>query len=433
MSEGIQDVAWRVRACDAPMFDLELFGYWMFSSLKPGPARDRELRRQIYLGVVHTLRQVRDHGAQAIVGFGQGAVMAWLVAHGPIRDLSFKARSVAEVERSSLMAAWNSVRYLELLKPRVGIQNGGLKELLSVVEVIGEPDQIEIKVMIDKLDGQREEGSFIGRNSPGAQIVETEKGRWFPKQEWTFAPRLQRPTLPLDDDDAEVENQCVLDIGDEVRRLTGETRHLEAARQEAETYSSGVLARVDQQGAKIHRSEILECLRKWGFGRNTARQNVTPEGHDWVHSENFGMTRDKQGQCGVSRITHKYPHVMRLFCKWLRENLPTTWNAFKFTSINVNKGYAAPLHRDGSNLGPSVGAGFGNYVGGRLNLWESDELVPPTAEDTSLPIELMKEGDSFDGRCLHEAGAFGGEGFSLIWLTHNVCPDNWKANIGARQ
>ena len=101
--------------------------------------------------------------------------MAWLAAHGPIRDLVFKGRNISEAERNSLMIAWNPTRYMELIKPRVGIQDGDLKELLSV-EVVGGPDQMEIEVVADKFGGQREEGSFVGRNSLGAKLSKPKKG-----------------------------------------------------------------------------------------------------------------------------------------------------------------------------------------------------------------------------------------------------------------
>merc|ERR1712187_714428 len=71
--------------------------------------------------------------------------------------------------------------------------------------------------------------------------------------------------------------------------------------------------------------------------------------------------------------TTKYPEFTELIVKWLMDRLPKETKEFRFTSLNLNKNYAARLHRDGNNFGPSMIAAFGKFEGGELNYWSEDD------------------------------------------------------------
>merc|ERR1719330_2303643 len=74
----------------------------------------------------------------------------------------------------------------------------------------------------------------------------------------------------------------------------------------------------------------------------------------------------------------RYPEFTQLLCRWLRERCPAELQQeFAFTSININKNYAGKLHRDGNNSGPSFIKAFGDFTGGELNYWPSDDRKTP--------------------------------------------------------
>ena len=48
-------------------------------------------------------------------------------------------------------------------------------------------------------------------------------------------------------------------------------------------------------------------------------------------------------------------------------------SAIPFTTITMNKRYAARLHRDSRNDGPSIGNAVGKFSGGKLLYWQRDD------------------------------------------------------------
>jgi hypothetical protein len=120
-----------------------------------------------------------------------------------------------------------------------------------------------------------------------------------------------------------------------------------------------------------------------------------------------------------------YSGVFRLFSQYLleRSSVSTELTSFTFTSINVNSGYAAKIHRDSNNVGLSVAKAFGDYVGGRLRTWEDDRRKSledfDRAASRSYDIGPGSEGGLllFDGHDAHEVEDFEGERFSLVYFT----------------
>ena len=45
--------------------------------------------------------------------------------------------------------------------------------------------------------------------------------------------------------------------------------------------------------------------------KNKNRQNVFPEGVDFVHSDTLGLTRDRRGKTGLDAYTRERPNVFR--------------------------------------------------------------------------------------------------------------------------
>merc|ERR1739848_471638 len=96
--------------------------------------------------------------------------------------------------------------------------------------------------------------------------------------------------------------------------------------------------------------------------------------------------------------------VPRLLNRWLLDRLPSDMKDFKFTSLNLNCNYAAKLHRDGNNFGPSMIRAFGQFTGGELNYWpEDDRKTQPKLEllsdERKKVLELNKGLALFNGNC----------------------------------
>ena len=82
--------------------------------------------------------------------------------------------------------------------------------------------------------------------------------------------------------------------------------------------------------------------------KNKNRQNVMPEGADFVHSDTLGLTRDRRGKIGVDAYTRERPDVFCVLAEWIKQRRPVVLDHdFAFTSISLNYNYAARLHRDG--------------------------------------------------------------------------------------
>lgn len=151
---------------------------------------------------------------------------------------------------------------------------------------------------------------------------------------------------------------------------------------------------------------ILRVLRAWRFTENTNRINVTPIDEAFVYSDTLGLVSSRTGVVSASRQTKLYPAVFRLMAAWVAGAWPLL--PFPFTSISVNFNYAARIHRDALNVGPSLTRAFGEYRGGALKYWGDDDGCLSLDELRKLPATVLATGDAlclFDGRRAHQADA----------------------------
>jgi len=216
-------------------------------------------------------------------------------------------------------------------------------------------------------------------------------------------------------------------LGVDRRNLTatkagGINVELHASRIEAATMATLILEEADRQRRGVTDSDMLHVLRLWGFKQNTTRHNVMPEGTAWVNSDTLGLIAGYDGTVSANAATRHYPSVPRLMCRWLADHMPKDLpQGFMFTSINVNRGYAAKLHRDGNNDGPSMIAGFGEFTGGLLNYWpEDDKAKAPLdalREEDKVTIDLRKKLLMFDGTRGHVVDGFQGERFTVVFFS----------------
>ena len=192
------------------------------------------------------------------------------------------------------------------------------------------------------------------------------------------------------------------------------------SRQKANLVAEEMLA----AGCAIGDDKMLRVLRHWKFSENTSRLNVMPRDAVYVESDTLGLVSTRQGVVTASRLTKRYPAVFQFLSSWVRQAFPLT-PCFAFTSVNVNYNYAARVHRDSGNSGPSLTRSFGKFTGGALNYWGEDdgsltlELLErqcaPTVLDTSKALVL------FDGRRAHAVEPFAGERYSLVFFCTSAC------------
>merc|ERR1740123_71776 len=203
-------------------------------------------------------------------------------------------------------------------------------------------------------------------------------------------------------------------------------------RRKAQRGAAQILEAAEAEGGRpITDEEVLRCLQMWGFKENENRGNVMPEGATFVHSDTVGLI--KMSTCERTLLTagtKRYPEFTVLINKWLRDKMPEEIKEnFGYTSININKNYAGRLHRDGNNAGPSLIKAFGDFHGGDLNYWPSDDKKLPLEEfDQSKKVTLNIKSNLllFDGNRGHFVNPFQGERYSLVFFslrTWNKVPE----------
>ena len=95
-------------------------------------------------------------------------------------------------------------------------------------------------------------------------------------------------------------------------------------------------------GCAITDETILRVLRQFEFSPNMTRANVMPRGVDFVFSETLGLVSTRNGKVTVSKLTKCFPAIFHILALWLRHSWPLA-DRFPFTSISVNKNYAARM------------------------------------------------------------------------------------------
>mmetsp|Transcript_26075 Transcript_26075/g.77929 ORF Transcript_26075/g.77929 Transcript_26075/m.77929 type:complete len:521 (+) Transcript_26075:75-1637(+) len=205
---------------------------------------------------------------------------------------------------------------------------------------------------------------------------------------------------------------------------TSDSSILRAHRLVAQREARQRLEAAEREGRRISDEDVLTTLKAWAFVKNAARSNVIPEGQEWVWSDTLGLIRDRLGSIHTTPPTKLYPEVVQILVKWLNDRMPSEAAGFKFTSINLNCNYAARLHRDGNNFGPSFIKAFGDFTGGRLNYWPEDDKGTdleglPEAKAVHLDIGCGPEGGLalFNGNSAHSVEAFQGTRYSVVYFT----------------
>mmetsp|Transcript_23063 Transcript_23063/g.53362 ORF Transcript_23063/g.53362 Transcript_23063/m.53362 type:complete len:468 (+) Transcript_23063:51-1454(+) len=234
----------------------------------------------------------------------------------------------------------------------------------------------------------------------------------------------------------ELAKRCNLSIAElRVEKGYFESVFMRAHRLCANRLAGEVMEEARKKKRPISSSEVYEVLKAWTFQKNTNRQNVLPQGQDFVKSDTLGVLRDRFGNFFMNRNTREYPNVPKIIARWLRDHMPREVKHFHFTSINLNCNYAARRHRDGNNFGPSMIKAFGEFTGGKLVFWPEDDRsskIPELPYQKRVTLDIAKNLAMFNGNSAHEVEAFKGNRFSVVYFTiraHAKIPAEFRKKL----
>jgi len=195
----------------------------------------------------------------------------------------------------------------------------------------------------------------------------------------------------------------------------------------AEWRAERSLAQAERTGRKVRDTDVTFVLDAWKFRKNDKRKNVIPDGNTFVSSEMLGLVNVRvYRRLVVAQQSMKFPMVTKLLCQYLYDNPPAGLKKgvqFPFTTVCINKDYAAKRHRDNNNTGLSVVRALGNFKGGRLRYWPEDP-GPREAPDVNkldatdaMVLDVRGRSIALDSTKAHEVEPFEGRRYSLVYFT----------------
>ena len=181
--------------------------------------------------------------------------------------------------------------------------------------------------------------------------------------------------------------------------------------------------RILANGELVTEANVVAVLSLWRFKNTTDRQNVMPAGQVAIFSDTFGLGQSHTGRVAPTPSTRKYKYLYALLCRYLKDHIPQELERFVFSSISVNYAYAAKVHRDSGNVGPSVATSLGPFIGGELMCWPHDDgrlSLESLLHFKSERVDTHSKLVLFDGTRAHAVAPYFGERYSLVYFTH-VC------------
>merc|ERR1712061_984799 len=125
----------------------------------------------------------------------------------------------------------------------------------------------------------------------------------------------------------------------------------------------------------------------------------------------------------VAAQSTAFPNVTRLLCTYLRDHAPSHLKAgtqFPFTTVCINKDYAAKRHRDKNNVGLTIVRALGNFTGGKLKYWLKDPKnceVEELEEKDAVVLNVHNRSVVMDSTLAHAVEPFEGTRFSLVYFS----------------
>ena len=156
---------------------------------------------------------------------------------------------------------------------------------------------------------------------------------------------------------------------------------------------------------------ILETINPFPVSEKKARQALKRPGVEKLYGFTLGKTRrlDWKDKLTDSKRNRDFPEL-HLACQRLFNSVAPD---FQYNCIQVNKNNQCALHRDMSNLGPSLILGLGPYKGGQVLVHYDNRVVG---------LDIANRVARFDGRLPHETTPFSGTRYSLV--AFNLSPRN---------
>jgi hypothetical protein len=109
---------------------------------------------------------------------------------------------------------------------------------------------------------------------------------------------------------------------------------------------------------------------------------------------------------GEFAMNTKYPTLLKLLVSYGNLVVPTGW---RYETITVNYGVKAKKHKDAKNSGESVIVGIGDFTGGDIKVWNTDDVTEAIYNLHDQP--LMFNGSTH----FHETMPFDGERYTFIF------------------
>ena len=142
------------------------------------------------------------------------------------------------------------------------------------------------------------------------------------------------------------------------------------------------------------------------------------EDQDGESTQTIGLIRNRNTRVHeIANATVGLPDFCRLLGLWAHID---GMKCVPFTSVNLNKDYAAARHRDSNNDGPSLVRAVGPFTGGELLYWPKDPLRMKMSDlDIAHAVECNVSHDFvlISGKCAHEVKPSQGSRYSLVFFT----------------
>lgn len=165
------------------------------------------------------------------------------------------------------------------------------------------------------------------------------------------------------------------------------------------------------------RAAAEAALRALPFPLSQSRPNVQRAG-EHVTGMCLGAVSARGRGIVPSAHTQQHADVVEKLVRWAAAALPAS---FAYTSIQINKDYAAALHLDANNAGPSYIVGAGDFRGGQL--WVHQQRYggrpwePPISGAPAVLDVAGATWHEFDGNMPHCTLPFTGTRYTAIYFT----------------
>ena len=214
----------------------------------------------------------------------------------------------------------------------------------------------------------------------------------------------------------------IIDGALDTRALHGSLRELaeqglsEASRRRiCEERAQSVLKALEEGRCDMSEDVLRYVMLLWTGTNNRYRKRVNPPGQDFVKSVSLGVISQHTGEVMTSSMTKSHPALTRVLNLYAQS---VCSKDFKWTTITVNDGFASSRHRDSGNAGLSFIKTVGDYHGGSLFTWPSDDSRKTLGSLAYGEAETLdpRNGVYFDGTRAHETQEFSGWRISIVWF-----------------